>query len=477
MAPAPGAFTRQLRFGEWISEPVTPLFESWLLSRMEDRLHAQLQQWTGQGAPRPHHVVVNGWYFYSINWLSLGASIRNGPSLVWHIVREPRRVAAMIPPTVRHGIALFEREWREDLQPRYRATIAEAARSVEVTPRSQLPTLVDELADLAGEYFASVAALSGAAYKMEMNLAIFYRRHIAKTIGGSHLPLVAGFDIPSGTAHPAIASMDWWFEPVPSRESHLAPAPDHRRVLEARLKAEEAAAGALAASPRRLREFRRLLTDTQRLVPIREEQVAELTIAWPVMRRAVVRIGEELSSRGVVTTDDDVFFLTRDEVLAALQSPSGAAIDVRPRRAARAVQATLVPPLLVGRLGPILRRVWETFPRLVGAVRSERAIVAGSPASPGRATGLVRVIRGPSEFDELRHGEILVAPLTAPAWTPLFERAAAVVTDVGSAAAHASIMAREYGIPAVVGCGDATARLRTGMRVSVDGTTGNVEPA
>ena len=172
MAPAPGAFTRQLRFGEWISEPVTPLFESWLLSRMEDSLHAQLQRWTGQGAPRPHHVVVNGWYFYSINWLSLGASIRNVPALAWHIIREPRRVAAMIPPTVRHGIALFEREWREDLQPRYRAAIAAAARSVEVTPPSQLPMLVDELADLAGEYFASVAALSGAAYKMEMNLAI-----------------------------------------------------------------------------------------------------------------------------------------------------------------------------------------------------------------------------------------------------------------------------------------------------------------
>ena len=66
--------------------------------------------------------------------------------------------------------------------------------------------------------------------------------------------------------------------------------------------------------------------------------------------------------------------------------------------------------------------------------------------------------------------------MTAPAWTPLFTRAAAVVTDVGSAAAHASIIAREYGIPAVVGCGDATARLRTGMRVTVDGSTGNVEP-
>jgi pyruvate,water dikinase len=89
----------------------------------------------------------------------------------------------------------------------------------------------------------------------------------------------------------------------------------------------------------------------------------------------------------------------------------------------------------------------------------------------------VRVIRGPAEFEELRDGEILVAPLTAPAWTPLFQRAAGVVTDVGSPAAHASIIAREFGIPAVVGCGDATARLRTGMRVTVDGGLGNVEPA
>jgi pyruvate,water dikinase len=128
-------------------------------------------------------------------------------------------------------------------------------------------------------------------------------------------------------------------------------------------------------------------------------------------------------------------------------------------------------------MGPILGRVWATFPKLVGAVRSERAIVAGSPAAPGRATGLVRVIRSIADADALLPGEILVAPLTAPAWTPLFTRAAAVVTDVGSAAAHASIIAREYGIPAVVGCGDATSRLRTGMRVMVDGTTGNVEPA
>jgi pyruvate,water dikinase len=114
---------------------------------------------------------------------------------------------------------------------------------------------------------------------------------------------------------------------------------------------------------------------------------------------------------------------------------------------------------------------------MVGAVRSDTAITWGVPASPGRATGVVRVVRGTADFDLLLPGEVLVAPLTTPAWTPLFNRAAAVVTDVGSAAAHASIIAREYGIPAVVGCGDATSRLRTGMHVTVDGGTGNVEPA
>ncbi len=136
-----------------------------------------------------------------------------------------------------------------------------------------------------------------------------------------------------------------------------------------------------------------------------------------------------------------------------------------------------MPPLLVGRLNPLLKKLFDGMPRVLGAVPSDTAVVSGVPASPGRASGRVRVVRGPEQFDEFQPGEILVAPLTAPAWTPLFTRAAGVVTDVGSAAAHASIIAREYGIPAVVGCGDATARLRTGMRVTVDGTTGNVEPA
>lgn len=474
--PSPGAYTRNLRFGEWISEPVTPLFESWLLTAMEERTHAFYVAEIGQRVPRPYHVVVNGWYFYTLNWATPGAFARTFPNMLWHLIRTPRKVAGINPSTVRYAYPLMERTWRADVQPRYRAAVADAERRVEGLTAPALPALIDELADLAGEYFGWITALAGAGYKLEVTLAQFYGRHLAPTLGGSHLPLLTGFESPTDPARHAVASLDWWHVPGPRAASPPGPAAGHAELVETRRAAEEAAFAALAASPRRLRTFRRLLADAQHLVPLREEQVAELTIAWPVMRRAVSRIGEALAARGVIGQTDDVFFLTRAEVLAALGDGAPAVVDVAARRAMRDRQARLLPPLFLGRVHPMLQRMMGGMSGVLGAAPSEAAIVSGTPASPGRASGTVRVIHGPQDFDELQPGEVLVAPLTAPAWTPLFHRAAAVVTDVGSAASHASIIAREYGIPAVVGCGDATARLTTGMRVTVDGGTGNVEP-
>ena len=86
----------------------------------------------------------------------------------------------------------------------------------------------------------------------------------------------------------------------------------------------------------------------------------------------------------------------------------------------------------------------------------------------------MRVVTGPEDFDTLLAGEILVAQTTTPGWTPLFARASAVVTDTGSVLAHASLVAREYGIPAVVGTGEATRKLLDGMLVTVDGSAGVV---
>ena len=142
---AAGAFTRQLRLGEWIGAPVTPLFATWLLSAIEDRMHALFQEMLGQRAPRPYHVIVNGWYFYSINFLSGAAMLRSLPGIISHAVREPRAVAGVFPATVRHSFPIMERAWRSDVQPRYRALVAEDEARVETLPIDALPGLVDEL--------------------------------------------------------------------------------------------------------------------------------------------------------------------------------------------------------------------------------------------------------------------------------------------------------------------------------------------
>jgi pyruvate,water dikinase len=180
----------------------------------------------------------------------------------------------------------------------------------------------------------------------------------------------------------------------------------------------------------------------------------------------------------VLEHPEDVFFLTRTEAIEALAGDARSRrAEVAQRRADRDKNSALVPPLFAGRLPLAMRLMFSTTADAFGAEASEHALVSGSPASPGRVTASVRIVRSSDEFDRLQDGEILVAPLTAPAWTPLFARSAAVVTDVGSALAHASIIAREFGIPAVVGCGDATSRLRDGMVVTVDGTRGTIEPA
>lgn len=100
--------------------------------------------------------------------------------------------------------------------------------------------------------------------------------------------------------------------------------------------------------------------------------------------------------------------------------------------------------------------------------------LSGVPGSPGRYSGPVRVVRDESEFAKLRPGDVLVCPITSPAWSVLFLQAGAVVTDNGGVLSHTAVIAREYGIPAVLATGDATRRLRDGDLVTVDGSGGVV---
>jgi pyruvate,water dikinase len=101
-------------------------------------------------------------------------------------------------------------------------------------------------------------------------------------------------------------------------------------------------------------------------------------------------------------------------------------------------------------------------------------VLKGVAASPGQVTATARVLLGPEDFEQMTPGDILVAEITTPAWTPLLAMAAGVVTDVGGPLSHGSIVAREYGIPAVLGTGVATDRIRSGQLITVDGSAGQV---
>jgi pyruvate,water dikinase len=110
-----------------------------------------------------------------------------------------------------------------------------------------------------------------------------------------------------------------------------------------------------------------------------------------------------------------------------------------------------------------------------GRARKQKGnLIKGVAASPGKITGPACILHGPDDFAKMKTGDVLVAAITTPAWTPLFARASAVVTDVGGPLSHGSIVAREYGIPAVLGTGVATQRIHNGQMISVDGAAGTV---
>jgi pyruvate,water dikinase len=122
----------------------------------------------------------------------------------------------------------------------------------------------------------------------------------------------------------------------------------------------------------------------------------------------------------------------------------------------------------------MIRKGQEIFSAETGITEIGETGLQGVAGSPGRAAGVARVIQGPEDFAKLKKGEILVAPITNPVWTPLFAIASAVVTEVGGILSHGAIVAREYGIPAVMSVAGATRLLQDGQLITVDGNKGLV---
>jgi pyruvate,water dikinase len=196
--------------------------------------------------------------------------------------------------------------------------------------------------------------------------------------------------------------------------------------------------------------------------------------AW--VARAWVRRAGQPTGHG-----DDLFFLELPETVGLLRGDPAPLAKVPARRASYETYRALppYPALIRGRFDPVR---WAADPNRRSDHYDERAqttkpddTITGFPGAAGVVEGIARVLRTPEDAAQFGDGEILVTTVTNIGWTPIFPRAAAVVTDVGAPLSHAAIVARELGIPAVVGCGNATMLLHSGDRVRVDGSNGTVE--
>lgn len=200
----------------------------------------------------------------------------------------------------------------------------------------------------------------------------------------------------------------------------------------------------------------RLAVPARDFVGFREDSHYHLYAVFAVARRYVLELGGRLVERGVLGAPDDIMYL---ELTEAIALPGDAARRIVARRRAARTAG--------------MDEYVDITSELAQRSNSD-GVVHGTPASPGTAVGQVRVIREESEFAKLRPGDILVCPYTNPAWTPLFGSASAVVADAGGTTSHSAIVAREYGIPAVMGTGNATAVLADGQWVIVQGEAGTV---
>ncbi|MEX0682612.1 MAG: PEP-utilizing enzyme [Dehalococcoidia bacterium] len=262
----------------------------------------------------------------------------------------------------------------------------------------------------------------------------------------------------------------------------------------ARLQAQTEALAALPNETLR-DEFRSLLRDAERAYPVREDnEFYTVSVPFALVRFAVLEASQRLTRGGMIAEPEDAFFLLYDELTDALGGGQTVyPVTIDRRRTDFAAAEAFDPPGSYGEqppqppldvLPPESRLAME-----VGLYFMERVFepersndrnadspgeVKGVGASRGTYTGRACVVLGEEQFDKLQPGDVLVCPITSPVWSILFAKIGALVTDTGGILSHPAIIAREYGVPAVVATGNATRVISDGRQVSVDGNAGVV---
>ena len=221
----------------------------------------------------------------------------------------------------------------------------------------------------------------------------------------------------------------------------------------------------------------------RQLWPLKEDHafyIDQGTMA--TIRILIVEMGSRLAAKGVLDNPDDVFYITLAELKTAMEGSVASDLmsEVEGRRAERDRFSKVIPPRFLGTAPPDgVAGAQPEFHRMMGPLQIDGLeaganVLKGVAGSKGTATGPAVLVRSPDDFGKVKAGDVLVCISTSPTWTPLFGTVAALVCDSGGVLSHTAIVAREYGLPAVVGVRYATSTISDGQVVTVDGTSGAV---
>lgn len=507
----PGArWARMSICDSWLTEPLSPLFATTLFPRLVDRWATNWGGPTGRRVanpliPHPMHGVVGGFAYLRFDF---------------PLSRHPLRTLLLMARWLVFHLSPVERRWRDGCEPELRRAVARArCLDVPAATTSELVSAIDDVEEATARYWAVIGGLAWHWNASEWLLTRLLSRPSqqgAPAVGDllssgdrmsrraeAHLDRIAArrpddrhelwSDYLSLYGH-LVHSLDF-AEATPAEDPAVLSAAiasrgaGHKTPPFVPVPSTEQTGASTAVCPaprawlRRGRLFDRVLTWARHWSEVRDAALFSFTLGWPVLRTAYLELGRRLADEGAVDEAGDIFYLTGDELQQWLDAvperpKDGHHAAVAQRRWQRHARQGHRPPDVVPTTARIhLFGLDITGLALFGSSRRnlpEGDQLVGSPVSSGQYTGRARLLLRAEEAGALQPGEVLVVRQVSPAWAPLLAGAGAVVADVGGALSHGSVVAREYQIPAVMGVGEATTRIRPGQMLHVDGDRGTV---
>jgi pyruvate,water dikinase len=211
---------------------------------------------------------------------------------------------------------------------------------------------------------------------------------------------------------------------------------------------------------------KKLIRNIRTMMPIREHPKYIIANCFYTYKNALLKAGQNLKEKNIVDEKKDIYYLSLSEIIEAVENNSDFKNIIKQRKKDFINDKKLTPPRVITSEGEIIKGSYQK--------NDNENIIMGSPVSSGVIEGRAKVVHNPDNAN-LKKGDIIVVPFTDPGWTPLFISAAGLVMEVGGLMTHGAVVAREYGIPAVVGVNKATEIIKDGEKIRVDGDLGTIE--